>query len=153
MNSERLVEASFTPEEVMALDGILRTVGLRPALQQEGIELLRTDAGRAICRKTLELRAAIKKQSQPAAASGPGATPRVALVPSAAPARAAAPTRATPGADADVSRDWPTGEWTEEIGRRAVLAMEQSGLSETAFCRASGISRGRIRGWKRKLGG
>ncbi|MCC6875749.1 MAG: hypothetical protein IT378_15690 [Sandaracinaceae bacterium] len=48
-------------------------------------------------------------------------------------------------------RDWPTGEWWAEVAEQALTAWEQSGLSETAFCRTTGISRGRIRGWKRKL--
>ncbi len=48
-------------------------------------------------------------------------------------------------------REWPSGVWTEETGEAALREFERSGLTEAAFCRATGISRGRIRGWGRRL--
>jgi len=50
-------------------------------------------------------------------------------------------------------RDWPSGVWDEEMGEKLVREFERSGLTEAAFCRETGISRGRLRGWQRRLRG
>ncbi|MCC6874237.1 MAG: hypothetical protein IT378_07995, partial [Sandaracinaceae bacterium] len=125
--SERRVD--FSAEEIDVLDRVLSaTARLGAGPRLEAVALLQSTARRALCRKVLGLRSASARASAPSA-----------------------PVASAAAAEGGLRRDWPTGEWSAEVAERALTAWEQSGLSETAFCRTTGISRGRIRGWKRKL--
>ena len=114
--------------ELDVLDRVLgATAHFDAAKRLEAASLLQSSAGRSLCRKVQALR--------------PVPLPRSV---------AREPVR-PPSPVAGLRRDWPAGEWSVEVAAQALAAWEQSGLHEAAFCRETGISRGRIRGWKRKL--
>lgn len=143
--AERVIEAQFSPAEVEVLDEILRATAVRgahgPQVRHRTAALLQTKAGRSLCRQVQELRQAVRgvappreQQEQPIEepkAEEPKVSPKAGLL----------------------RTDWPSGEWTEEIGAAALAELERSGLGETLFCRATGISRGRIRRWRERLTG
>ena len=116
--------------ELDVLDHVLgATAHFGAAKRLEAASLLQSSAGRSLCRKVHALR--------------PVPVPRSVAREPVRPSAVAAPV--------GLRRDWPAGEWSVEVAEQALAAWEQSGLHEAAFCRETGISRGRIRGWKRKL--
>ena len=145
---ERFVRAHFSADEVDVLDRILRAASARGAgtvqERRRGGALLQGSAGSSLCRKVIALREGMRRSpppsSRPSRSSTRGTLPWLAIAAISAPL--------------DLSQlrtDWPSGEWTEETAVLMLSEHARSGLAETAYCTATGISRGRIRGWRRRL--